>query len=73
MRAAEHGITTAALNAALTDPEITHAQPSYGPNRHVIQHGEIGVVIDVATATVITVLFRDPARWLALSGRGLAA
>lgn len=73
IRAAERGITTAEINVVLADPEITYAQPGYGPNRRVMQRGELGVVVDVATSAVITVVFRDPARWIAPSSQGLAA
>ena len=63
-RALERGVTDADIRAVLYKPEITYTQTSYGPDRQVRQRGELGVVVDVATRTVITVVFRDHGRWL---------
>lgn len=62
-RALERGISDAQIQAVLTEPDITYCQRSYGPNRQVRQRDDLGVVVDVASRAVITVVFRDPARW----------
>lgn len=61
-RAAERGITLGQIDRVLTEPEISYAQTTYGPHRQVRQRGELAVVVNTATRTVITVLFRDQAR-----------
>jgi Domain of unknown function (DUF4258) len=63
-RALERGISGSQITAVLDDPEITYAQTNYGPNRQVRQRGELSVVVDLATRTVITVVFRSHDRWL---------
>jgi hypothetical protein len=64
VRAAERSISDADLTAVLHDPQITYTQTTYRPDRQVRQRGDLGLVVDLATHTVITVLFRDHERWL---------
>jgi hypothetical protein len=62
-RATERGITEAAITAVLNNPQVTYTQNLYGPERQVRQRGELAVVVNRATRTVITVLFHDDAHW----------
>lgn len=72
-RAAERGVTESELLAVLARPQVTYSQNSHGPGRQVCQRGELGVVVHSASRAVITVVFRDPARWMRHLGCGGAA
>lgn len=63
LRAIERGISEAQIRDVLCDPDVTYTQSNYGPNRQVLQGGDLGVVVDWSSHTVITVLFRDQQRW----------
>lgn len=65
-RALERGISEAQIRAVIADPDVTYCQPTYGPNRQVRQRDDLGVVVDLATRAVITVVYRDAARWTCL-------
>jgi hypothetical protein len=62
-RATERGITGAEMLAVLRDPQVTYTQNTYGPDRQILQRGELGLVVHPPTRTVITVIYRHPARW----------
>lgn len=71
-RAAERGLTGTELCLVVEAPTLAYPQSgSYGPDRQVRVRGEWAAIVDPSTHTVITVLFRDPARWNALTATGL--
>ncbi len=64
-RARARGICDRDLRFTVMQPDYTYPQTdSYGSDRHVHVRGDWAVVVNRAERTVITVLYRDPARWL---------
>lgn len=63
VRATQRNIDLAQIEGAITNPEITYAQPNYGPDRAIYQRGDLAVVVAPTTRTVITVLFHTPDNW----------
>lgn len=69
-RAAQRGITDAAIIEVLHTPDVTYPQSAFGSDRQVRQRGELAVVVNPLTHMVITVLFRDYDRWTSYLAAG---
>jgi hypothetical protein len=48
---------------ALERPGISYCQAAYGPGRQVRQRGRLGVIVDMSSQTIITVVFRRDDDW----------
>ncbi len=62
-KAAARGFEVREILLAAAEPEVAYEQSHYGTGRFMHQRGDAAVAVDVASRTVITVLWRHETHW----------